>query len=70
MREKDAMKPLFEVKPIDREFYSKHLRDWLPDRMIDMHTHVWLLSWSADFIQFHDTILNTSALLHELLRQT
>jgi len=36
------MKPLFEVKNIDREFYAKRLRDWLPDKMIDIHTHVWL----------------------------
>ncbi len=36
------MKPLFEVKPVDREFYAKRLRDWLPDKIIDIHTHVWL----------------------------
>lgn len=36
------MKPLFEVKTVDREFYEKRLRDWLPDRIIDAHTHVWL----------------------------
>ena len=36
------MKPLFEVKPVDREFYAKRLRDWLPARIIDAHTHVWL----------------------------
>ncbi|MCX5642484.1 MAG: amidohydrolase family protein [Candidatus Omnitrophica bacterium] len=36
------MKPLFEIKPIDREFYEKRLRKWLPDKIIDIHTHVWL----------------------------
>lgn len=36
------MKPLFEVKAVDREFYEKRLRDWLPDKIIDIHTHVWL----------------------------
>lgn len=36
------MKPLFEIKPGDREFYEKHLREWLPDKIIDIHTHVWL----------------------------
>lgn len=36
------MKPLFEVKTIDREFYERRLRDWLPDKIIDIHTHVWL----------------------------
>ena len=36
------MKPLFEVRSIDREFYEKRLRDWLPDKIVDIHTHVWL----------------------------
>jgi len=36
------MKPLFEVKAVDRKFYEKRLRDWLPDKIIDVHTHVWL----------------------------
>lgn len=36
------MKPLFEVKAVDREFYEKRLRDWLPEKIIDIHTHVWL----------------------------
>jgi|GEM_PF-109654 len=36
------MKSLFKVKTVDREFYEKRLRDWLPDQIIDVHTHVWL----------------------------
>lgn len=36
------MKQLFEVKDVDHEFYEKRLRDWLPDKIIDIHTHVWL----------------------------
>jgi len=36
------MKPLFEIKPVDREFYESRLRDFLPGRIIDIHTHVWL----------------------------
>ena len=32
-----------EIKPVDRSFYEKHL-DYLPARMIDIHTHVWLES--------------------------
>ncbi len=32
---------LFEVKNIDREIYAKRLRDFLPDDIIDIHTHVW-----------------------------
>lgn len=30
-----------QSKPVDRVFYEKHL-DYLPSRMFDMHTHVWL----------------------------
>jgi hypothetical protein len=36
------MKQLFEVKPVDRTFYTERLKDFLPARMIDIHTHVWL----------------------------
>jgi predicted TIM-barrel fold metal-dependent hydrolase len=32
-----------EIKPVDRSFYEKHL-DYLPPRMIDIHTHVLLRS--------------------------
>lgn len=35
-------KPLLEIKPVDREFYDKNLRGFLPRRIIDIHTHVWL----------------------------
>jgi uncharacterized protein len=34
--------PLFEVTPYDREIYRNQLDQFLPDRIIDMHTHVWL----------------------------
>ena len=30
-----------QIKPVDTAFYEKHL-DYLPPRMIDIHTHVWL----------------------------
>ena len=33
---------LFDIKPIDREVYDAQLRDWLPERIIDIHAHVWL----------------------------
>ncbi len=36
------MKPLFVVKPVDRAFFDKHIGAWLPERIIDAHTHVWL----------------------------
>ena len=40
------MKPLFEVKEVDREFYEKRLQHWLPDKIIDIHTHVWLKNFN------------------------
>jgi predicted TIM-barrel fold metal-dependent hydrolase len=36
------MSPLFEVKDVDRRFYEEKLAGFLPDRMVDVHTHVWL----------------------------
>lgn len=36
------MKALFEIKPVDAQYYNEHLRDFLPPRLIDIHTHVWL----------------------------
>lgn len=41
------MKPLFEVRDIDRGFYESRLRDWLPAKIIDIHTHVWLKQFMA-----------------------
>ena len=31
-----------EVKDVDRQFYHDRLKDFLPERIIDIHTHVWL----------------------------
>ena len=33
---------LFEIKDIDREVYETELRDFLPDKIFDIHTHIWL----------------------------
>ena len=33
---------LFEVNDVDRQVYESELRDFLPEKMIDIHTHVWL----------------------------
>lgn len=33
---------LFEVKPYDKKVYEEKLRDFLPEKIIDVHTHVWL----------------------------
>lgn len=35
-------KELFEVRDIDRKVYQEELASFLPDKMIDIHTHVWL----------------------------
>jgi len=42
------MPPLLEVKPVDREFYESRLREFLPDRIVDIHTHVWSGAITAD----------------------
>jgi len=36
------MSSLFEVKPVDWEFYEQRLQSFLPRNIIDIHTHVWL----------------------------
>ena len=33
---------LFEVTPYDKKIYEEELKDFLPDKIIDIHTHVWL----------------------------
>lgn len=33
---------LFEVTDYDRHIWETELKDWLPDNIIDVHTHVWL----------------------------
>lgn len=33
---------LFEVKELDKKIYNEQIRDFLPNRIIDIHTHVWL----------------------------
>jgi len=41
------LKQLFEVKQIDRDFYEKNLKNFLPAKLIDIHTHVWLDKFKA-----------------------
>jgi predicted TIM-barrel fold metal-dependent hydrolase len=31
-----------QIQAVDKTFYGEHLADFLPPRMIDVHTHVWL----------------------------
>lgn len=33
---------IVDYKPVDSAFYETRIRDFLPDRIIDMHTHVYL----------------------------
>lgn len=37
---------LVDIRDVDRRFYAERLRDWLPERIVDIHTHVWR---SADY---------------------
>ena len=41
----------FEVKAIDRDFYAQHLQSFLPPRIIDVHTHVWLERYKSRKIE-------------------
>ena len=36
---------LFEVTAYDKKIYEEELRDFLPDKILDVHTHVWLDSF-------------------------
>jgi predicted TIM-barrel fold metal-dependent hydrolase len=38
---------LFEVTELDKQIYRDRLADFLPSRIIDIHTHVWLESFVA-----------------------
>jgi len=38
------MAGLIELKAVDKRFYESRLREFLPDRIIDIHTHIWLAS--------------------------
>lgn len=41
------MNTLFEVKHVDRTFYEERIKDFLPHKIIDIHTHVWLEKFKA-----------------------
>src|SRR3989339_780902 len=43
----NCVRPLFEILAKDRIFYEESLRDFLPDRLIDIHAHVWLEQFKA-----------------------
>ena len=35
---------LFQVTDYDKMVYEQELRDFLPKKIIDIHTHIWLTS--------------------------
>ena len=37
-----STKSLFEVKKVDIDFYQQKLKNFLPDKIIDTHSHIWL----------------------------
>lgn len=42
MEKNENNKMTIQIKTVDRGFYEKRLKDFLPKRIIDFHTHVWL----------------------------
>ena len=36
------MKSLFEIKQVDIDFYEQRIKDFLPDKIIDTHSHIFL----------------------------
>ncbi len=41
------MQTLFEIKDVDRKCYKDYLEDFLPDNIVDIHTHVWLSKYKT-----------------------
>jgi predicted TIM-barrel fold metal-dependent hydrolase len=39
---------LFEVKPVDESFYKERLKDFLPKKFVDIHTHIWHEKFRVD----------------------
>ena len=39
---------LFEVTAYDKKIYEEELRDFLPDKFIDIHTHLWCKEFAED----------------------
>lgn len=42
------MTPLFPVTDLDRRIYEENIRDFMPDRIVDIHTHIWLKEHKAN----------------------
>ncbi len=48
------MSELFRVNEVDRRVYEEQVREFLPDRLIDVHTHVWLDAHSCHNPKAHE----------------
>jgi uncharacterized protein len=55
------MSRLFDVKDVDRRAYEEQVRDFLPDRIIDAHTHIWLDAHSSHNPKAHERTVSWPA---------
>jgi len=39
---------IFPVKDVDRQFYQQNLAGFLPKKMVDIHTHIWLKAFRVE----------------------
>lgn len=49
---------LFEYKAVDKEIYEKELSSFLPDNIVDIHTHVWLEKYKAKIQKEYSRVVN------------
>lgn len=57
------MSTLFEIREIDRRIYENELRDFLPDRIIDIHSHVWEKQLKTGLAETHARTVQWPALV-------
>jgi uncharacterized protein len=55
------MGELFSLKDVDREVWQNEIRDFLPEKIIDVHTHVWLDAHSAHNPNAHERTVSWPA---------
>jgi predicted TIM-barrel fold metal-dependent hydrolase len=55
------MAELFEVTGVDRKLYEEKIREFLPEKMIDAHTHVWLDAHSTHNPNAHERTVSWPA---------
>jgi hypothetical protein len=54
MPKEDAVPELFQLTQVDRKVYEERIRDFLPEKVIDAHTHVWLDAHSVHDSKEHE----------------